>query len=64
MRQDNQGLSGKFVGQELDFTLKFKIAEWLQFLGGYCLFVPGEFVEKTGVHPIAQWAFGELTFKF
>jgi hypothetical protein len=48
----------------LDFTLKFKISDWFQFLGGYCFFAPGEFAKKTGEHPTAQWAFGELTFSF
>ena len=62
MRQDKQGLSGRFVGQELDFISKIKIFKWFQFWGGYCFFVPGDFVKKTGNSPLAQWFFGELTF--
>ena len=62
MRQDKQGLSGSFVGQELDFISKIKIFKWFQFWGGYCFFVPGDFVKKTGNSPLAQWFFGELTF--
>jgi hypothetical protein len=64
MRIDKQGRSGKYVGQEVDFTAKVKFSTWLQFLTGYCIFVPGEFVEKTGADPVARWAFGELTFSF
>ena len=64
MRIDQQGQSGKFIGQEVDLTAKVKISHWLQFLTGYCLFVPGEFVENTGTNPVARWAFGELTFTF
>lgn len=64
MRIDKQGQSGKYVGQEVDFTAKVKFSQWLQFLTGYCFFVPGEFVEKTGADPVARWAFAEMTFSF
>lgn len=64
MRRDKQGMSGNFIGQELDFILRAKITSWIQFLGGYCLFIPGEFVKNTGKSPVAKWAFGELTFSF
>lgn len=64
MRIDKQGQSGRFIGQEADFTAKVKFTQWLQFLTGYCFFVPGEFVKNTGANPIARWAFAELTFSF
>jgi hypothetical protein len=64
MRIDKQGQSGSFIGQETDFTVKVKVSSWLQFLSGYCIFIPGEFVENTGANLIARWAFGELTFSF
>jgi hypothetical protein len=64
MRIDKQGQSGSFIGQETDFTIKIKLSDWLQFLSGYCMFIPGEFVENTGTSPVARWAFGQLTFSF
>jgi hypothetical protein len=64
MRIDKQGQSGSFIGQEADFTLNYKFTGWLEFLGGYCFFIPGEFVENTGVSPVASWAFGQLTCSF
>lgn len=64
MRIDKQGQSGRFIGQEADFTAKVKFTQWLQFLTGYCFFVPGEFVKNTGANPVARWAFAELTFSF
>lgn len=64
MRRDTEGLSGNFVGQEFDFILRAKITSWVQFLGGFCFFLPGEFAKNTGESPVAKWAFGELTFSF
>lgn len=64
MRIDKQGESGSFIGQEADFTFSYKFTEWLDFLGGYCFLIPGEFVENTGVSPFASWAFGQLTCSF
>ena len=64
MRIDKLGQSGSFIGQETDFTLKVKVSDWLQFLTGYCIFIPGELVENTGASPVARWGFGELTFSF
>jgi hypothetical protein len=64
MRRDTEGLSGNFIGHELDFVIRAKLTSWVQFLGGYCFFTPGEFVKNTGESLTAQWAFGELTFAF
>lgn len=64
LRIDKQGQSGSFIGQEADFTYSYKFTNWLNFLGGYCFFFPGEFIENTGVSQMASWAFGQLTFNF
>ena len=64
MRRDTAGLSGSFVGQEVDLTCQANIFNWFQVLGGYCFFLPGEFAKNTGEHPEAQWAFAQLTFNF
>ncbi|MBA7571099.1 hypothetical protein ES708_12856 [subsurface metagenome] len=64
MRHDPQGLSGNFAGQEADFIFRAKLFPWVQFLGGYCIFMPGEFAKNTRSCPIARWAFAELTFTF
>jgi len=63
-RKDPEGISGNFIGQEIDLTLRMEILKWLQFLGGYCFFIPGEFAKNTGEHPLAQWAFAQVTLLF
>ncbi|MBP6871454.1 MAG: alginate export family protein [Bacteroidales bacterium] len=64
MRRDDTGLSGKFIGQEVDLTMRAKIFYCLEALGGYCFFIPGEFARNTGAHPNAEWAFLQLTFMY
>ena len=44
---DATGESGKFVGDEVDFTAAFPIHKHLKILSGYGLFFPGEFAQKT-----------------
>lgn len=64
IRRDAAGQSGNFIGQEVDLTLRAKIFYWMEALGGYCFFFPGEFARNTGAHPDAQWAFLQLTFMY
>lgn len=64
IRRDISGKSGSFVGQEMDFTAKVTVAKWLLFQGGFCYFIPGEFVANTGTHPDASWLFSQLTILF
>lgn len=56
-RRDLSGSSGRELGHEVDLTFHYKPVKWLDILGGYCFFVPGEFIEKTGPHPVPQWIF-------
>lgn len=64
MRIEKQGQSSRFIGQELDITVSTEFFQRIRFLAGYCFFIPGEFVNKTGDDPLASWAFVQLTFVF
>jgi len=63
-RRDKKGLSGRELGHEVDLTVRKKLFDWLEMLGGYCFFIPGEFIRNTGRSPVAQWYFLETTFFF
>jgi len=64
LRRDVTGSSGRFLGHEVDLTVRKKLSGWLELLSGACFFLPGEFVKKTGGSPIGQWYFLETTFYF
>lgn len=63
-RRDKSGSSGRELGHEVDLIAKKEISKYLEILGGYCFFMPGEFVKKTGTSPIAQWFFLQTTVFF
>lgn len=63
-RRDKTGSSGRELGHEVDLTARKKIADYLELLGGYCFFIPGEFIKKTGPSPTAHWYFLEATLYF
>lgn len=63
-RRDNTGSSGRELGHEVDLIAKKTISKHLEILGGYCFFIPGEFVKKTGSSPKAQWYFLQTTVYF
>jgi len=44
--------------------VKKKISEFLEILGGYSFFIPGEFVKNTGPSPTAHWCFLQTTVFF
>jgi len=64
LRRDMTGSSGRFLGHEVDFTVRKKLSGWLELLSGACFFLPGEYVKKTGQSPAAKWLFLEATFSF
>ena len=64
LRRDSAGTSGRELGQEMDLTVRKKLFNRLEFLGGWCFFLPGEFIQKTGESPMAHWYFLETTFNF
>ncbi|HEC99700.1 MAG TPA: hypothetical protein ENN18_04890 [Proteobacteria bacterium] len=63
-RRDNTGSSGRELGHEVDLTARKKVADYLEVLGGYCFFIPGEFIKNTGSSPTAYWYFLEATLYF
>lgn len=63
-RRDNTGRSGRELGHEIDLTAKKNITDHFEILGGYCFFIPGEFIRNTGKSPVARWYFLQTTFYF
>jgi hypothetical protein len=63
-RRDVTGQSGRDLGQEIDWTFNWKPLDWLEVLGGYCMFFPGEFIKNTGPSPDASWTFLQTVFSF
>jgi len=63
-RRDETGRSGRELGHEIDLTAKKNITDHFEILGGYCFFIPGEFVKNTGKSPLGQWYFLQTTFYF
>jgi hypothetical protein len=63
-RRDKTGSSGRELGHEVDLVVEKKISKYLEILGGYFFFIPGEFVKKTGPSPTAQWGFLQTTVFF
>ncbi len=47
-RSDIEGLSGKDVGQEVDVEISYNINQHIGLAIGAAVFVPGEFIKKTG----------------
>lgn len=64
VRKDPTGSSGRPLGHEVDLTVRKKISGRLELLSGICVFLPGEYVKKTGRSPAAKWCFLETTFYF
>ncbi|MBI3313786.1 MAG: alginate export family protein [Candidatus Omnitrophica bacterium] len=54
----------KELGQELDFLLKWKINNFVDFLMGYSHFFPGAFAEDTGASNGADFFYVQPTIKF
>ena len=63
-RRDNTGSSGRELGHEVDLIAKKTISNHLEILGGYCFFIPGEFIKNTGPSPTAHWCFLQTTVFF
>ena len=57
IRRDKTGYSGHKLGNEIDLIAQKKISEFLEIMGGYSVFIPGEFVKNTGPNSTAQWWF-------
>jgi hypothetical protein len=63
-RRDSTGNSGRELGHEVDLTFRWQPLDWLDILGGYCMFFPGEFIQNTGPSPDATWTFLQTVFSF
>lgn len=63
-RRDPNGLSGRQLGQELDFRLVWTVWNHLEFMGGYGRFFPGSFVRRTGPASPANWFFFQTLYSW
>lgn len=58
------GLSGKDLGQELDFTLNFPYKERIKFLTGYSVFFPGNFVKFRRGDGLSHFSYIQMLIGF
>jgi hypothetical protein len=63
-RRDKTGASGRELGHEVDLTFSYSFWGKLELRGGWCFFLPGEFIRNTGPAPVAHWGFlqGQVSF--
>lgn len=61
---DPSGSSGRDLGQELDFTVRFPYKEHMKFLGGYSLFIPGRFARLTRSSDLSHFSYIETRISF
>jgi len=63
-RRDPQGGSGRDVGQELDFTLLWKLDVHSEILFGYSHFWDGDFIARTGASEDPDLFYLQYTYRF
>ena len=61
---DPLGLSGDYIGREIDLILKWQITSELELLAGKCHFSAGTFAKNMGSYESAGWSFIQLTSRF
>ncbi len=64
LRRDLAGLSGRFLGREIDLTVRKRFSDRLEALGGACFLIPGDYIKATGESPTGSWFFLEMTLSF
>ena len=64
IRQDVKGLSGTFVGDELDFLANFHVTTHQDFMIGISKFFAGSFYKKTGNPNDVQLFYAQYSFKW
>lgn len=60
LRTDPTGRSGDFVGQAVEFRLRYRLTEYLELDTGYSHFMPGEFLENTGAADDSDFFFVQV----
>lgn len=61
---DPSGSSGREIGQEFDFTLRFPYKEHLKFMAGYSLFLPGRFAKLTRTSDLSHFSYIQTRINF
>lgn len=62
-RRDRTGQSGDFIGHEADTRVRWRSSPYLEIIGGYTHFFPGEFTRNTGPAPDSDFVYLELNFQ-
>ena len=60
MRLDADGSSGSDLGREVDLICKYRVNDHIEMMIGCGVFLPAEFIEKTGTHKDAKWVFTQM----
>ena len=63
-RRDPTGRSGTSLGGELDLRATWTLWRHLELMSGYGRFLPGAFVESTGLAAPAHWSFVQSTYSW
>jgi hypothetical protein len=61
VRRDATGAAGSFVGSEIDLTVNYTPHKRVKVQAGYSRFFTGDFVEDTGQHSDADFAYAQVT---
>ncbi|MBI1749378.1 MAG: alginate export family protein [Acidobacteria bacterium] len=61
---DPTGASGRNLGDEVDFTARVPVHKHLQLLGGFSVFVPGRFAERTRGSETHKWGYIQTLVRF
>ena len=61
---DPSGSSGRDIGQELDFTVRFPYKDHIKFMAGYSLFLPGEFAKGTRSSDLSHFSYIQTRINF
>lgn len=64
LRRDRSGKADDYVGDEVDFVLKYDLNKHLSLETGYAHFFAGEYVEDTGSADDADWFYLQTTLNF
>ena len=62
--RDRTGLSGDYVGRELDFLARVKMSKRFELLAGRCHFKAGTFPKNLGFDKDSDWTFLQMTYRF
>lgn len=63
-RRSAGGNAGSYLGNEIDITVSWQIEKHTSLLAGYSWFMPGDFIENTGLSKDVHFIYAGVEFKF